>query len=79
MLQLMGTITIYSSLKIKTSLGFKSPWKPYLQIAYITLSLGIMSYILWDKPLESLIGLDLMIVGLLLYLIDSQIGLQKRY
>ncbi len=70
-LQLMGTITIYSSLKIKTSLGFKSPWKPFLQIAYITLSLGIMGYILWDKPLESLIGLGLVTVGLLLYLLDS--------
>jgi APA family basic amino acid/polyamine antiporter len=70
-LQLMGTVTIYSSLKIKTSSGFKSPWKPFLQISYITLSLGIMGYILWDKPLESLIGLALMAVGLLLYLIDG--------
>jgi APA family basic amino acid/polyamine antiporter len=74
----MGTITIYSSLKIKTSLGFKSPWKPYLQIAYITLSLGIMGYILWDKPLESLIGLGLVTVGLLGYLIDNPIGQEKR-
>jgi APA family basic amino acid/polyamine antiporter len=70
-LQLMGTITIYSSLKIKTSLGFKSPWKPFLQIVYISLSLGIIGYIIWDKTLESLIGLSLVIVGLLGYLIDQ--------
>jgi APA family basic amino acid/polyamine antiporter len=67
----MGTITIFSSLKIKTRAGFKSPWKPFLQIAYITLSLGVMGHILWDKPLESLIGLSLVTIGLLLYLIDS--------
>jgi APA family basic amino acid/polyamine antiporter len=77
-LQLMGTITIYSSLKIKTSLGFKSPWKPFLQITYMFLSIGIMGYILWDKPMESLIGLGLVTVGLLLYLIDSPIGQEKR-
>jgi APA family basic amino acid/polyamine antiporter len=70
-LQLMGTITIFSSLRIKKRAGFKSPWKPFLQITYITLSLGIMGYILWDKPMESLIGLGLVTIGLLLYLIDS--------
>lgn len=70
-LQLMGMITIYSSVRIKTISGFKSPWKPFLQIIYIILSLGIMAYILWDKPLESLIGLGIMAVGLLLYLMDT--------
>lgn len=30
-----------------------------------------IGYILWDKPLESLIGLSLVIVGLLGYLIDQ--------
>jgi len=54
--QLMRTITIFSSLKIKTRAGYKSPWKPFLQIIAITLSLGVMGYILWQKPLESLIG-----------------------
>ena len=70
-LQLMGTITIYSSLKIKTSTGFKSPWKPYLQIGYITLSTGIMIYLIWDKPLESFIGLGILGLGLILYGIDE--------
>jgi hypothetical protein len=37
-----------------------------------------MGYILWDKPLESLIGLGLVTVGLLLYLIDNPIGQEKR-
>jgi len=69
-LQLMGTITIFSSLKIKSSSGFKSPWKPFLQLAYITFSVGIMSYIFWDKPIESLIGLSIILFGLLLFLVD---------
>ena len=70
LLQLMGTITIYSSLKIKSSSGFKTPGKPYLQIVYLSLSVGIMSYILWDKPMESLIGLGIVAIGLVLFLVD---------
>jgi len=67
----MGTITIYSSLKIKSSLGFKSLLKPYLQIGYLFFSIGIMCYILWDKPIESLIGLGIVTMGLILFLIDN--------
>jgi APA family basic amino acid/polyamine antiporter len=70
-LQLMGTITIYSSLKIKSSSGFKALGKPYLQIVYISLSVGIMSYILWDKPIENLIGLGIVAIGLVLFLVDN--------
>jgi len=29
-----------------------------------------MSYILWDKPMESLIGLGIVAVGLVLFLVD---------
>lgn len=71
-LQLMGTITVYSSMKLKNRTGFKSPGKPMLQIIYILVSIGIMSFILWDKPLESLIGIGIMSLGLILYLFDTR-------
>lgn len=72
-LQFMGTITIYSSLKIKSSTGFKTPLKPFLQITYLVLSSGIMIYILLDKPIESLIGIGIIGVGLLFYLADRPV------
>ncbi len=72
-LQLMGTVTIFSSLKIKTTRGFESPWKPVLQYIYIIASVGILAYIIWDRPLESIAGLMLLGVGFLLYWADKKI------
>lgn len=39
-LQLTGTITVFSSLRIKKAGGFKSPWKPWIQWIYIFFSSG---------------------------------------
>lgn len=71
-LQLMGTITIFSSLKIQTNLGFRTPLKPVLQILYILFSLGVMFYMLTERPLESLAGFGLLSVGLILFLLDKK-------
>lgn len=69
-LQLMGTITVYSSLRIKKTEGFKSPWKPYIQWIYIFFSSGIMLYLFLDRPWESFAGLGILVLGLILFLFD---------
>jgi len=71
-LQLMGTITVFSSLKIKNQSGFKSPLKPWIQYIYITFSTGVMVYLFWDRPLESLAGLGIVGLGLLIFLFDKR-------
>jgi len=71
-LQLMGTITVYSSLKIKNQTGFKSPLKPWIQYIYITFSSGVMVYLFWDRPWESLAGLAIVGLGLLIFLFDKK-------
>lgn len=71
-LQLMGTITVFSSLKIKNESGFKSPLKPWIQYIYITFSTGVMVYLFWDRPLESLAGLGIVGLGLLIFLFDKR-------
>jgi APA family basic amino acid/polyamine antiporter len=73
-LQLMGTITVYSSLKIKDVGGFKSPFKPWLQWIYILFSSGIMVYLFWDRPWESFAGLGILLLGLILFLLDKKDG-----
>jgi APA family basic amino acid/polyamine antiporter len=73
-LQLMGTITVYSSLKIKDVGGFKSPFKPWLQSIYILFSSGIMIYLFWDRPWESFAGLGILLLGLILFLLDKKDG-----
>ncbi|QYH38689.1 amino acid permease [Algoriphagus sp. NBT04N3] len=73
-LQIMGTITVYSSLKVSKSKGFRSPFKPLLQYCYIVFSLFVSGYIFWEKPKESLAGLILILAGLILYKVDKKTG-----
>lgn len=72
-LQLMGTLTIAASLKIKSTEGFKSPFKPWLQIVYMLFSLWVMGFMLYDRPMESLLGLGIIFVGFLIYLFDKPV------
>ncbi|WP_232825669.1 APC family permease [Algoriphagus litoralis] len=71
-LQLMGTITVYSSLKLKGQHGFKSPLKPWIQLIYIAFSTGVMAYLFWDRPWESVAGLGIVGLGLVIFLFDKK-------
>lgn len=71
-LQLMGTVTIFSSLRIQKENGFKTPFKPLLQIIYLIFSSAIMGYLVWDRPKESLAGIGILLLGAMLYAFDSR-------
>lgn len=71
-LQLMGTITIFSSLKIKKESGFITPFKPVLQIIYLVFSSAILIYLFWDRPWESFAGLGILLLGLLIFMLDKK-------
>jgi APA family basic amino acid/polyamine antiporter len=73
-LQLMSTVTVYSSLKINKQEGFKTPFKPILQVIYIVFSLALMGYLLVDRPLESLAGIGILAVGFGVYAFDKKTG-----
>jgi APA family basic amino acid/polyamine antiporter len=70
-LQVMGTLTIAASLRLKNRSGFQSPFRPWLQWIYIGFSLWVMVFMVYDRPKESLFGLGIIFVGYLLYLFDS--------
>lgn len=70
-LQVMGTLTIAASLRLKSRTGFRSPFRPWLQIIYIVFSLWVMVFMLYDRPKESLFGLGIIFVGYILYLFDT--------
>lgn len=71
-LQLMGTFTVYSSLRIKKESGFRSPFKPWLQYIYLTFSTSVLIYLFWDRPFESLAGLGIVGLGLMIYFFDKK-------
>ena len=73
-LQLMSTVTVYSSLKIKKQEGFKTPFKPIPQLIYICFSMALMGYLLVDRPKESLAGLGILALGWAVYTMDKKIG-----
>jgi APA family basic amino acid/polyamine antiporter len=70
-LQVMGTLTIAASLRLKNRSGFQSPFRPWLQIVYILFSLWVMVFMVYDRPKESLFGLGIIFVGFLLYQFDT--------
>jgi APA family basic amino acid/polyamine antiporter len=72
-LQLMSTVTVYSSLKIKNQEGFKTPFKPLPQLIYLGFSIALMGYLLVDRPKESLAGIGILVLGWAVYAFDKKI------
>ena len=63
-LQLMGTLAVASLLRTpRQPDDFPSPLRPYLQWAYIVFSLCVLGFIVSDRPVESLIGLGVVLLG----------------
>ena len=71
-LQVMGTLTIAASLRLKSRSGFRSPFRPWIQWIYILFSLWVMVFMIYDRPKESLFGLGIIFVGYILFLFDRK-------
>jgi amino acid transporter len=72
LLQLMSTISVASLLMTKRlPTDFRSPFRPYLQWAFIAFNLAILGFIFNAKPLESLVGLGILAIGIVTYLGDK--------
>lgn len=71
-LQLMGTLVVASVLFLKKkSTSFQSPFYPWAQYIFIAFSVWILAYTLYDKPLESLIGIGIIATGLVTWLFNK--------
>jgi basic amino acid/polyamine antiporter, APA family len=72
-LQLMASLTVAASLFLqnKTSISFTSPCKPVLQIIFLLFNGWVLLFTLIDKPSESLIGIGILLVGVIIYLFDK--------
>jgi APA family basic amino acid/polyamine antiporter len=71
-LQLFSALTVSTSLFIKPEPGaFKTPLKPLPQILFLLFSVWVLVFTAIDKPMESLIGIGIVLSGILLAKIRS--------
>lgn len=78
-LQLMGSLTVATSIFLKSNQPgtFKSPFKPVLQIIFLLFNLGVLIFTLIDRPTESLIGIGILLIGLVVYFFDKPQGTEE--
>jgi APA family basic amino acid/polyamine antiporter len=69
----MASLTVATSLFLnnKKTAGFKSPFKPVLQIIFLLFNAWVLVFTLIDRPVESFIGLGILLVGLVIYMFDK--------
>ena len=72
-LQLMGTLTVASIFWLKGRKdAYRSPLKPFLQIAFVLFSLWVLGYMLFERPAESTIGLLFVATGIGTYFLSKR-------
>lgn len=74
-LQLMASLTVATSLFIKGQKKetFKSPLKPVLQIIFLLFNAWVLIFTLIDRPVESLIGIGILVIGGIIYFFDKPV------
>ena len=75
-LQLFGALTIYSVFLNRkkngeNTLQFKTPFYPIPQLIFLLLSAWILIYLLYHQPIQSLLGLLNIGVGIIIYKFDK--------
>lgn len=77
-LQLMASLTVATSLFLKNSPdgSFKSPLKPLLQIIFLLFNAWVLIFTIIERPTESLIGIGILLVGLVIYYFDKPLQIE---
>ena len=78
-LQLMASLTVATSLFIKDQKPstFKSPFKPILQIIFLLFNLWVLIFTYVSRPLESSIGIGVLLIGLVIYYFDKPVKFEE--
>ena len=79
-LQLMGSLTVATSLFLKNKQAgtFRSPFKPLLQIIFLLFNTWVLVFTLIERPAESLIGIGILSVGVVIYYFDKPQPLEEE-
>ena len=79
-LQFMANLTVATSLFLKPGSGreFRSPLRPWLQIIFLLFNTAVLIFTYVQRPKESLLGLGLLGIGVLIYLFDRPAHIKPR-
>lgn len=74
-LQLMASLTVATSLFLrnKEKGSYTSPLKPWLQIIFLLFNAWVLTFTLINRPVESLIGIGILLAGLVVYFFDTPV------
>ena len=74
-LQLMASLTVATSLFLrnKEKGSYTSPLKPWLQIIFLLFNAWVLTFTLINRPVESLIGIGILLAGLTVYFFDTPV------
>lgn len=74
-LQLMASLTVATSLFIRNKKpgSFKSPFKPLLQIIFLLFNTWVLVFTVADRPVESCIGIGILLLGVVIYYFDTPV------
>ncbi|OIQ18140.1 MAG: amino acid permease [Flavobacterium sp. MedPE-SWcel] len=75
-LQLFVSLTVLSLFfirKNKDLTGYKSPLFPIPQLIFLLISLWILIYLLVEQPMESLLGIGILLLGALSFILNKKI------
>ena len=74
-LQLMASLTVATSLFLrnKEKGAYTSPLKPWLQIIFLLFNAWVLIFTLINRPVESLIGIGILLAGLTVYFFDTPV------
>ncbi len=60
-------------IKNKNATSFTSSFKPVLQIIFLLFNAGVLVFTLIDRPKESLMGIGILLLGLVVYYFDKPV------
>lgn len=83
-LQLFTAVTVLGVILVrfreKNHSGYKSPFFPWIQIIYLVVSIWVLSFLAFDRPYESLLGVFNLAIGALTYWWSQSLSPKvKRY
>ena len=72
----MASLTVAASLFIRGAEAdtFRSPFKPLLQLIFLIFNGWVLIFTLKTRPMESLIGIGILLAGLVIYYFDQPFG-----